>query len=68
MAKFLVFLGLATLVDVCFFVTDSSAKSTCNVINVDAGNAQAFTRWDSTPVRNKARSRLREFRFALGIV
>jgi rhamnulose-1-phosphate aldolase/alcohol dehydrogenase len=27
-----------------FFATDSSAKSTANIINVDAGNAQAFTR------------------------
>jgi enoyl-[acyl-carrier-protein] reductase (NADH) len=29
---------------VYFFVTDSSAKSTGNIINVDAGNVQAFTR------------------------
>jgi rhamnulose-1-phosphate aldolase/alcohol dehydrogenase len=29
---------------VYFFATDSSAKSTANIINVDAGNAQAFTR------------------------
>ena len=27
-----------------FFASDSSAKSTANIINVDAGNAQAFTR------------------------
>jgi rhamnulose-1-phosphate aldolase/alcohol dehydrogenase len=27
-----------------FFASDSSAKSTGNIINVDAGNAQAFTR------------------------
>jgi NAD(P)-dependent dehydrogenase (short-subunit alcohol dehydrogenase family) len=29
---------------VFFFVTDASAKSTGNILNVDAGNAQAFTR------------------------
>ena len=29
---------------VYFFASDSSAKSTANIINVDAGNAQAFTR------------------------
>ena len=29
---------------VCFFASDTSAKSTGNIINVDAGNAQAFTR------------------------
>lgn len=29
---------------VYFFSTDASAKSTANIINVDAGNAQAFTR------------------------
>ena len=29
---------------VLFFVSDASAKSTGNIINVDAGNAQAFTR------------------------
>ena len=29
---------------VAFFATDRSAKSTGNIINVDAGNAQAFTR------------------------
>ena len=29
---------------VYFFVSDMSAKSTGNIINVDAGNAQAFTR------------------------
>ena len=29
---------------VLFFATDASAKSTGNVLNVDAGNAQAFTR------------------------
>jgi enoyl-[acyl-carrier-protein] reductase (NADH) len=29
---------------VYFFVTDASAKSTANILNVDAGNAQAFTR------------------------
>jgi enoyl-[acyl-carrier-protein] reductase (NADH) len=29
---------------VYFFATDSSAKSTANILNVDAGNAQAFTR------------------------
>jgi rhamnulose-1-phosphate aldolase/alcohol dehydrogenase len=29
---------------VYFFVSDASAKSTGNIINVDAGNAQAFTR------------------------
>jgi rhamnulose-1-phosphate aldolase/alcohol dehydrogenase len=29
---------------VLFFATDASAKSTGNIINVDAGNAQAFTR------------------------
>jgi rhamnulose-1-phosphate aldolase/alcohol dehydrogenase len=29
---------------VYFFATESSAKSTANIINVDAGNAQAFTR------------------------
>lgn len=29
---------------VYFFATDSSAKSTGNILNVDAGNAQAFTR------------------------
>ena len=27
-----------------FFVSDLSAKSTGNILNVDAGNAQAFTR------------------------
>ena len=27
-----------------FFASDVSAKSTGNIINVDAGNAQAFTR------------------------
>lgn len=27
-----------------FFASDASAKSTANIINVDAGNAQAFTR------------------------
>jgi rhamnulose-1-phosphate aldolase/alcohol dehydrogenase len=29
---------------VCFFASDTTAKSTGNIINVDAGNAQAFTR------------------------
>ena len=29
---------------VYFLVSDASAKSTGNIINVDAGNAQAFTR------------------------
>ncbi|WP_312163608.1 bifunctional rhamnulose-1-phosphate aldolase/short-chain dehydrogenase [Phenylobacterium sp.] len=29
---------------VCFFAGEASAKSTGNIINVDAGNAQAFTR------------------------
>ncbi len=29
---------------VYFFASDTSAKSTGNIINVDAGNAQAFTR------------------------
>jgi enoyl-[acyl-carrier-protein] reductase (NADH) len=29
---------------VAFFASDVSAKSTGNIINVDAGNAQAFTR------------------------
>ena len=29
---------------VYFLVSDMSAKSTGNIINVDAGNAQAFTR------------------------
>jgi rhamnulose-1-phosphate aldolase/alcohol dehydrogenase len=29
---------------VYFFASDGSAKSTANIINVDAGNAQAFTR------------------------
>ena len=29
---------------VFFFASDASAKSTANIINVDAGNAQAFTR------------------------
>jgi len=29
---------------VAFFASDASAKSTGNIINVDAGNAQAFTR------------------------
>ena len=29
---------------VYFFASDMSAKSTANIINVDAGNAQAFTR------------------------
>ena len=29
---------------VLFFASDASAKSTGNIINVDAGNAQAFTR------------------------
>ena len=29
---------------VYFFASDASAKSTGNIINVDAGNAQAFTR------------------------
>ena len=29
---------------VYFFATDASAKSTANIINVDAGNAQSFTR------------------------
>ena len=27
-----------------FFVSDMSAKSTGNIVNVDAGNAQAFSR------------------------
>jgi enoyl-[acyl-carrier-protein] reductase (NADH) len=27
-----------------FFVSDMSAKSTGNIVNVDAGNAQSFTR------------------------
>ena len=27
-----------------FFASDMSAKSTGNIINVDAGNAQSFTR------------------------
>jgi len=27
-----------------FFASDLSAKSTGNILNVDAGNAQAFTR------------------------
>jgi rhamnulose-1-phosphate aldolase/alcohol dehydrogenase len=29
---------------VCFFASDAAAKSTGNILNVDAGNAQAFTR------------------------
>ena len=29
---------------VLFFASDRSAKSTGNILNVDAGNAQAFTR------------------------
>jgi NAD(P)-dependent dehydrogenase (short-subunit alcohol dehydrogenase family) len=29
---------------VYFFASDASSKSTANIINVDAGNAQAFTR------------------------
>jgi rhamnulose-1-phosphate aldolase/alcohol dehydrogenase len=29
---------------VCFFASDVSAKSTGNILNVDAGNAQSFTR------------------------
>ena len=29
---------------ICFFAGDGSAKSTGNMLNVDAGNAQAFTR------------------------
>jgi enoyl-[acyl-carrier-protein] reductase (NADH) len=29
---------------VYFFATDASAKSTANMLNVDAGNAQAFPR------------------------
>jgi NAD(P)-dependent dehydrogenase (short-subunit alcohol dehydrogenase family) len=29
---------------VAFFATDRSAKSTGNIINVDGGNAAAFTR------------------------
>jgi len=29
---------------VAFFASDRSAKSTGNILNVDAGNAQAFTR------------------------
>ena len=29
---------------VCFFASDASGKSTGNILNVDAGNAQAFTR------------------------
>jgi enoyl-[acyl-carrier-protein] reductase (NADH) len=29
---------------VYFFASDVSSKSTANIINVDAGNAQAFTR------------------------
>jgi enoyl-[acyl-carrier-protein] reductase (NADH) len=29
---------------VYFFASDASAKSSGNIINVDAGNAQAFTR------------------------
>jgi rhamnulose-1-phosphate aldolase/alcohol dehydrogenase len=29
---------------VCFLASDASSKSTGNIINVDAGNAQAFTR------------------------
>jgi len=29
---------------VCFLASDASAKSTGNIINVDAGNAQSFTR------------------------
>ena len=27
-----------------FFASDASAKSTGNILNVDAGNAQSFTR------------------------
>jgi len=29
---------------VYFFVSEASSKSTGNIVNVDAGNAQAFTR------------------------
>jgi NAD(P)-dependent dehydrogenase (short-subunit alcohol dehydrogenase family) len=29
---------------VYFFASDASSKSTANILNVDAGNAQAFTR------------------------
>jgi enoyl-[acyl-carrier-protein] reductase (NADH) len=29
---------------VYFFASDHSAKSTGNILNVDAGNSQAFTR------------------------
>lgn len=29
---------------VCFFASDAAAKSTGNILNVDAGNAQSFTR------------------------
>ena len=29
---------------VCYFASPGSAKSTGNIVNVDAGNAQAFTR------------------------
>ena len=29
---------------VYFFVSDASAKSTGNILNVDAGNVQSFTR------------------------
>jgi enoyl-[acyl-carrier-protein] reductase (NADH) len=29
---------------VYFFASDMSAKSTGNIVNVDAGNAQSFTR------------------------
>ena len=29
---------------VLFFASNAAAKSTANIINVDAGNAQAFTR------------------------
>ena len=32
-----------------FFVSDMSAKSTGNIVNVDAGNAQSFTRWEDRP-------------------
>jgi enoyl-[acyl-carrier-protein] reductase (NADH) len=28
----------------CFLVSDASSKSTGNIINVDAGNVQSFTR------------------------
>ena len=34
-----------------FLASDAASKSTGNIINVDAGNAVAFTRWNSQRFR-----------------